>query len=57
MNKTHEYGLSMLRFVAMFCIVVCHIFQFFGNRLSFYFNAGVPVFCACLATCSASVRF
>lgn len=44
MDKEYEYGLGAIRFVAMLCIVICHIFQFCGNRLAFYFNAGVPVF-------------
>lgn len=44
MNKEYEPGLGMLRFTAMLCIVVCHVFQFFSNSLAFYFNVGVPVF-------------
>lgn len=44
MNRKYEYGVGAIRFLAMCCIVICHILQHQGYRLAFYFNIGVPVF-------------
>lgn len=43
-NKEHFYSISLLRMVAMLSIVSCHIFQYYGNFLAWWFNAGVDVF-------------
>ncbi len=44
MSKSYSHGFGVLRFLAMLCIVVCHILQQAGDRLAFYLNIGVPVF-------------
>ena len=43
-NKEHFYSISLLRMVAMLSIVSCHIFQYYGNFLAWWFNVGVQIF-------------
>lgn len=39
-----NYGISLLRFIAMLFIVLCHFFQYYGVELAWWFNVGVPMF-------------
>lgn len=39
-----DYGVSFARMLSMIMIVSCHIFQFFGNELAYWFNSGVQIF-------------
>ena len=39
-----NYGISLLRFIAMIFIVLCHFFQYYGVELAWWFNVGVPMF-------------
>lgn len=39
-----DYGVSFARLNSMMMIVSCHIFQYFGNELAFWFNSGVQIF-------------
>ena len=43
-SKNRNYGLSIVRLLAMVMIVVCHILQSQSNNLCFYFNVGVYLF-------------
>ncbi len=42
MNK--DYSISFVRFIAMFFIILCHIFQYFDNEAAWWFNVGVQLF-------------
>ena len=48
MNKTSQAAkdasLSFVRFIAMCFIVLCHILQYYGNALAWWFNVGVQMF-------------
>lgn len=37
-------SISAVRFIAMLMIIICHLFQFYGNELSRWFNIGVQIF-------------
>ncbi len=39
-----DYSISFVRFVATVFIVVCHIYQYFSNGLTFWFNVAVQMF-------------
>lgn len=39
-----EDYISFLRFGAMCSIVLCHLLQFYGNALAWWFNVGVQIF-------------
>lgn len=43
MKKTIEF-ISIVRFISVLMIVLCHIFQAYGNFLAFHFNVGVFTF-------------
>ena len=36
--------ISLLRAVSMCSIILCHILQFYGNELAFWFNVAVQIF-------------
>ena len=42
-NK-RNHSISLVRFVAMCMIVLCHYFQYFGLELAWWFNVGVQMF-------------
>lgn len=42
--KNKDYGVSFARMNGMAMIILCHIFQYFGNELAFWFNTGVQIF-------------
>ena len=44
MEEQKQYGLSMVRFIAMISIILCHIMQYFGNISCYYLNVGVWLF-------------
>lgn len=44
MQQNKDYSISFLRMVAMFFVVMCHFFQYYGNELAWWFNVGVQVF-------------
>ncbi len=37
-------AISLVRIMAMFSIVLCHVFQAYNNSLAWRFNVGVQVF-------------
>ena len=37
-------SISLIRMVAMSFIIICHIFQTYGNELAWWFNVGVQIF-------------
>lgn len=39
-----DYSISVVRFMATCFIVLCHILQFLGCELAFWFNVGVQIF-------------
>lgn len=39
-----DYSISFVRLVSMLLIIICHIFQFYGNELAWWFNVGVQIF-------------
>lgn len=39
-----DYSISAIRFVAMFSIIACHIMQYLGCELAWWFNVGVQMF-------------
>lgn len=44
MEEQKQYGLSMVRLIAMISIISCHIMQYFGNISCYYLNVGVWFF-------------
>ena len=44
MEEQKQYGLSMVRFIAMISIILCHIMQNLGNISCYYLNVGVWLF-------------
>lgn len=42
--KQKQYGLSMVRLIAMISIIMCHILQYIGNMACYYLNVGVYLF-------------
>lgn len=49
---THrDLAISTVRSLAFMSIILCHIFQYFGIELAWWFNVGVQIFYACLASC------
>lgn len=42
--KEHDYPLSFIRLISVCLIVLCHIFSYFGNELSQWFNVGTQLF-------------
>lgn len=43
-NNDRNYTISLLRFMAMTFIVLCHFLQYYGNELAWWFNVGVQMF-------------
>lgn len=39
-----QASISMVRFIAMIMIIVCHMFQYYDHELCHWFNVGVQVF-------------
>lgn len=39
-----DYSVSFIRFIACIFIIICHILQYFGSSLAFWFNCGVQIF-------------
>ena len=39
-----NYAISLLRFIAMIFIVICHFFQYYNLELAWWFNVGVQIF-------------
>lgn len=42
--EKYDDRVSLIRFVAMYSIVACHIFQYFNHELAYWFNTGVQIF-------------
>ena len=42
--KDSIFEISGIRFISMLMIVVCHLLQFYGNNLAYFFNVGVQIF-------------
>lgn len=42
--KSYDYPLSLIRFLSVCSIVLCHILSYYGNDLSNWFNVGTQVF-------------
>lgn len=40
----HDYSISLIRLVAMYSIVACHVFQYFDHELAYWLNTGVQLF-------------
>ena len=43
-NIKKNYTISLIRFIAMIFIITCHIFQYYGMELAWWFNVGVQMF-------------
>lgn len=43
-SSSKDYGVSFARMLSMIMIILCHMFQFFGNELAYWFNSGVQIF-------------
>jgi len=43
-NLNKNVGIMIIRVLAMFSIIICHIFQQDGNELAYWFNVGVQIF-------------
>lgn len=43
-KKNYDLKVSLLRFIAMLFIVICHFFQYNGYFLAWWFNVGVQIF-------------
>lgn len=43
-KNDRNYTISLLRFMAMTFIVLCHFLQYYGNELAWWFNVGVQMF-------------
>ena len=41
-----DWSISCIRFIAFTFIIICHILQYFGNGLCWWFNVGVQIFLA-----------
>lgn len=39
-----DYSISLIRLIATLMIVTCHIMQYYGNVLAWWFNVGVQIF-------------
>lgn len=44
MQANKNVGIMIIRVLAMFSIIICHIFQELGNELAYWFNVGVQIF-------------
>lgn len=44
MRKNPDQQIMFVRVLAVFMIVLCHILQFYGNFLAYWFNVGVEIF-------------
>ena len=43
-KSTKNYTISLLRCIAMVCIIACHFFQYYGSEWAWWFNVGVQMF-------------
>jgi peptidoglycan/LPS O-acetylase OafA/YrhL len=43
-KRQKNYNISLLRFMAMLFIVLCHFFQYYDVELAWWFNVGVQMF-------------
>ena len=43
-REEKDASISLIRMVAMSFIIICHIFQTYGNELAWWFNVGVQIF-------------
>lgn len=43
-KKEINIGIEIIRILAMFSIIVCHIFQEYNNELAYWLNVGVQIF-------------
>lgn len=41
---TRDYSISVARLVATICIILCHMQQYYGSELCWWFNVGVQMF-------------
>lgn len=39
-----SYSVSLIRLISLLMIITCHIFQYLGNELAWWFNVGVQIF-------------
>ena len=39
-----DYSISFVRYISMLFVIICHIFQYFGNELAWWLNVGVQIF-------------
>lgn len=44
MEREYKFGIGWARFLAMLCIISCHVLQAQDNQLCLVLNVGVPVF-------------
>ncbi len=42
--RKKDYSISFVRFIATVFIILCHMYQFFNNGLTFWFNVAVQMF-------------
>ena len=42
--KNRYVDISIIRAIAMVCIIMCHIFQFYNLSIAWWLNIGVEVF-------------
>lgn len=45
-DRSIDQSISCIRLIAFCCIVICHIQQYLGNELCWWFNVGVQIFLA-----------
>lgn len=43
-REEKKASISLIRMVAMSFVIICHIFQTYGNELAWWFNVGVQIF-------------
>ncbi len=39
-----SYSVSLIRLISLLMIITCHVFQYLGNELAWWFNVGVQIF-------------
>lgn len=44
MVANRNYAISYIRIIAMIMIICCHVLQFYGNFMAWWFNVGVQIF-------------
>lgn len=43
-EREYDYSISLIRLVATFLIITCHIMQYLALELAWWFNVGVQIF-------------